>query len=344
MNITELDPREDEAWERFVVEDADATAFHTTAWCQVLTDTYEYSPRYFAMRGSDGEVVGAVPTMLVSSGLTGKRLVGLPFSDYCAPLGQGTDVLLDHVGNLVDDGLRYAEIRGQGSSSPSNYTGTGDLLLHEIDLSPDPDAIMGSFGSAARRGIKKAEREGVSVTESDDLEDMKAFFRLHTATRRKHGLVPQPWRFFENIHRHMVQTGSAHLLLAYVEGELAAGDLLLRHRQELVYKFNASDERYLDSRPNNALTWSAILLGKELGCRMLTLGRCERSNEGLLRFKRLWASRESDLPYFYYPRVRGATAEANGATLRYRAATTIFRYTPRQLLPAMGAAVYRHLG
>jgi CelD/BcsL family acetyltransferase involved in cellulose biosynthesis len=160
-------------------------------------------------------------------------------------------------------------------------------------------------------------------------------------TRRKHGLLPQPWSFFANIHRYLIATGRGYLLLADVGGETIGGDLLLQFRDQLTYKFNASDPRFLHLRPNNLLLWRAMHLGAEAGYRTLDLGRCEEDNEGLRRFKLLGGAREQRVGYYHYPAAVGGSTLLSAKPAR--AALSFFvRYAPAFALEAVGAALYRN--
>ena len=62
--------------------------FHTSSWAEVLHRSYGYQPFYFTI--GEGEALSALlPCMGISSALTGKRGVCLPFTDYCEPLVSG---------------------------------------------------------------------------------------------------------------------------------------------------------------------------------------------------------------------------------------------------------------
>ena len=65
--------------------------------------------------------------------------------------------------------------------------------------------------------------------------------------------------------------------------------------------------------------------------------------EGLHRFKSLWASEASPLPYYFYPTVKGFATE-DGTSIKRTLMSIAVRMTPRPLLPRAGALLYRHLG
>jgi CelD/BcsL family acetyltransferase involved in cellulose biosynthesis len=87
-----IDPRHSPAWDEFVAQQAEGSVFHGAAWARVLLETYHYQPRYYVLADASGDILAGVPLLLVNSRLTGRRLVGLPFSDLCPPLVRdGTD-------------------------------------------------------------------------------------------------------------------------------------------------------------------------------------------------------------------------------------------------------------
>ena len=344
--ITFIDPRESPEWGAFAAERPGASVFHSTAWSHVLTDSYRYRPSYLIAR-QEGEVIGGVPLMVVKSLLTTKRLVSLPFSDMCAPLlpeGELADEMLLALREEADwSGAKGLELRGGtefGLEAIGFANGTS-FLNHVIDLD---DEMEGRLHSSAKRAIRKAEKEGVTVRAGESLADTRAFYELMVLTRRKHGLLPQPWRFFQNIHRHFLEDGSGRLLLAEKDGRVIAGDLLLGFRDQLVYKFNASDPAHLQLRPNNLLLWHAMQFGLANGYKMLDLGRCDEDNEGLRRFKLLWGSREDRVAYYYYPgAARGRKVIL--AVQPARSALSLFvKYAPAFALEGMGAALYANFG
>lgn len=343
--ISTIDPRTSPEWDAFIQTRPDATVFHTSAWCRVLVDTHHYQTLYVVANNEDGMITGGIPMMVVDSWLSSRKLVGLPFSDVCQPLLPpiGGEALLQRAREEAKKlKAKNLELRGlsQGSMLDSGFSNDTVFFQHIVDLD---DRMESRVQASARRAIRKAENEGVTVRSSTDVKDMRRFYELMILTRRKHGLLPQPWRFFQNIQKYMMGRSGGQLLLAEHDGRVIAGDLLLRFGDKLVYKFNASDARYLSVRPNNLLLWKAMQLGREGGCRTLDLGRCEEENEGLRRFKLLWGSREQQLPYYHYP------ADANGSSVlssrRARVALSLFvKFSPALFLEAAGSALYRSFG
>lgn len=348
--ISVVDPRTSPEWDAFVKSHREATVFHTSKWARVILDTYGYKALYHVARDEAGSLQAAVPLMQVDGLLTHRRLVGLPFSDTCAPLLSDAEPdgdlmdLMKSAGEQV--GATHVEVRGRGgeATEAAGFAGGTTFFQHVIPILPHAEDMEKRLHSSARRAIRKAEKEGITVRISTNPADMKHFYRLMVMTRKKHGLLPQPWRFFKNIQKHMMDTGAGYLLLAEHGGKPIAGDLLLKFRDQMVYKFNASDPRYLHLRPNNVLLWQAMRLSASLGCKTLDLGRCDEENEGLRRFKLLWGSEETTLRYYSYalpgaPEGRLATSKPGRVVLG-----AFVRIAPLYALQAVGGVIYHNFG
>lgn len=337
-----LNPIGNSEWEAFLLREPRATVFHTAAWASVLHDTYGFEPRYLAAsNGSSGIDAG-----IALFSVTGRRLVGLPFSDLCPPLlpdGAVGSALLQDAKGLVDDkSATVLELRGESELDLTSLEKGDEFLQHVVPLNAPAAELKDRLHSSAKRALRKAEREGISVRESTTIEDMRKFYGLMVKTRRKHGLIPQPWRFFANIQKHLMEQGLGHLLLAEYKGETIAGDLLLSYKEGLTYKFNASDPNYLHLRPNNMVLWHAIETGAERGYKWLDLGRCELDNDGLRRFKLLWGAEERALTYYFYPSVKVGASHQKTSALTRRVLALLVRYAPDWALRQAGAAMYRN--
>ncbi|MEX2159793.1 MAG: GNAT family N-acetyltransferase [Dehalococcoidia bacterium] len=342
MHIETIDPTRETAWDEFLERTPQATVFHTSGWARVLSETYRFTPRYVVAR-NNGHINAGIPLFEVGGG----RLVGLPFSDLSPPLlGAGSRVaLLAATKQLIAErGSPAIELRG-GAQIDLEAQGfqKGEAFYHHvIALDGTIDELETRWHPSARRAIRKSERAGVTVRESTSLDDMRAFYELHSLTRKKkHGLIPQPWSFIENIHRQHIAEGPGCILLAEHDGKAIAADVLLGFKDTLVYKFNASDPAYLEMRPNNLLLRRAIELGIERGYAWLDLGRCDADAEGLRRFKLLWGSIERPLHYFYYPSYAASAPLPGSTNVKRRLLGLSVRYAPAWALQRASAALYR---
>jgi hypothetical protein len=291
------DPLLQPGWDALLVPHPDAWFFHGAAWAGVLQDTYRHRPA-FAAQFADGRLRSLLPVMEVSSPLTGRRGVSLPFTDFCLPLlAAGEDARKLYGLALAHGrkrGWRYLECR----SSDQDWPGSSPSLVfygHQLDLRPGEETLFANLESSMRRGIKKAAAAGLRIAFEDSLESAEIFYALHCGTRRRHGLPPQPFRFFANIQKHMLKPGFGFIAIARWENKPVAAAVFLCHGRQALYKFGASDYAFQNMRPNNLLMWEAIRRCLERGCERLHFGRTSLGNEGLRRFKLGFGAREQEI-------------------------------------------------
>jgi CelD/BcsL family acetyltransferase involved in cellulose biosynthesis len=347
MRITLVDPIRDPRWDAFVDSHSEGTIYHHSAWSKVLYESYGFTPQYYALE--DGEEFKAIaPFCHVRSRLSGSRLICLPFSDYCFPLAKGpVEMKL-----LIEAVLRKAaalglplEIRGWGSLCRPQEFGLVEntyFVIHRANLDGNQENLLHRIDTRARRGVKAAERQRVSARVTKEAGDLKQFYRLNVETRKKLGVLPQPFRFFEAIHRNLLITGRGFLLAAEAEGEMVAGVLYLVFRDTFTYKFNASSTEYLHLRPNHLLILKGMEMAGEKGYKYFDFGRSEPESEGLREFKSQWATVESALPYYYFPAVTGASA-LTASSLKRKAMVLFTRSVPEPVLRLAGSVLYRHM-
>jgi hypothetical protein len=282
--------------------------------------------------------------MEVDSWLTGRRGVALPFSDFCAPVGLDAANLGTVIQELTSLGLRrqwrYFEIRNDHAAS-DDMPRSARYLTHTLDLTQSESAGFERLGGSTRTSIRKAVKSGVAVTFSQSIESVREFCRLNGETRRRHGLPPQPDRFFENVHRHVLAKGLGGVVTAMHGGIAIAAAVFLHAGRQVLYKYGASDARAQPLRASNLLMWEAIRHYSKNGYERLSLGRTAKSHSGLRRFKLGWGAQESEMGYIKYD-FRRNEFEAERRP-NSESGYAMARWLPLPLLRWAGAALYRHM-
>jgi hypothetical protein len=343
-NVTSTsDPRTDAGWDRLVASHPSANVFHTSAWANVLAKTYGHRPVYLRCSQFD-RLAALVPMMEVRSPLTGVRGVCVPFADFCEPLLFGAadpSRVCDAIAKVARSRRwEYAEIRGD-TSEDSSFAGKATFLAHILDLRQGLDACAHAFSSSVRRAIRKAERSDLEVDASSTLESMRDFYQLHARTRRRLGLPPQPFAFFQHIQREIIDRGLGLTVVATRESKPIAGAVFLKLQNRALYKFGASDERAQEFRASNLVIWHGIKRLMESGVDSLHFGRTSPGDEGLRRFKLGWGAREEVLNYHRFRTRSNRWAPAHRGALSLPRA--VCSRMPIALNRILGAAIYPHL-
>lgn len=350
--VSTVDPTTDSRWGEFIADKEDATVFHSSAWARVIKDTYGYAPKYRIVENEDGRVKAAIPFYFIQSKLTGRRLVCLPFSDYCWPLGRDEadiKLLLDTIkGELNTDNYaaKWLEIRGWRNEDPEtrfNLIGYNYYTRYLLELEPDLEALSDRFHLSVRRCIHQAEERGVTVRLTNSEADMELFFKLHVMTRKKLGVFPQPHRFFKSVFRNIISQNQGFVGIAECGGKTLAGVVFFVHGDTIYYKYSASDEKHLKKRPNHLIIWEAIKYACANDYKYFDFGRCSPEEEGLRVFKSRWGSKAIPSPYYYYP-VRRGFFNVTGSGVKYWVMRLFTYVMPRFVCTAVGSTLYRHIG
>jgi len=325
--------------------------YYNQAWLDLISKLYGYKLLLLTTANEEGHATGFLPLCLMTSPLTGKRLVSLPFSDRCPLLAEderSANDLIDQAIRLAQERrVRYLELR---SGLNEMLEARADLVRSDLyvrwlmPLAASPDLLWSSLRKPIQHQIKKAQKLGVQVRIAESREDVEQYYRLHLQTRcKKHGMPAQPRQYFYNAWDALATSDKMKVLLAEYEGKVIAGMVLFASGTTVQYAYGASDEQYLQLAPNNLLMWTALSWGSNHGYATLDMGRTSCDNEGLMEFKRRWGAVKETLPYYYYPQMEGL-ATTSEQSRKFRLLTNCWRRLPLQVAGPLGGALYRHLG
>jgi hypothetical protein len=338
-----MDPTADENWDSDLTSCPGATFFHTAAWARVLKSTYNYTPVYFEIRNS-GRLEALLPMMEVNSWLTGRRGVSLPFTDECGPICAGPGTYQCLYQEAVSYGRarrwKFVECRG-GLSLNLGATPSVSYRGHRLALTPDDDGLLERCGSATRRAVRKAEQNGLSIEFSRELEAVRAFYELFCRNRKRLGVPPQPFDFFSNIQRHVLDKNLGWVVLARQGKRPIAGAIYFNFCKTAIYKFGASDERFLHLRGNNLVMWEAIKHYCHEGFEFLEFGRTSLSNLGLHRFKHSWGTTEYCINYMRHDLHNGKFSVVSDSAANSR--THFLGHLPAPVFKLVGSLFYKHM-
>lgn len=329
-------------WDSSLAGHPQGCIFHSAAWAAVLEGAYGYTPKYFTI-SKGGSLRSLLPLMEVDSWLTGRRGVALPFTDECEPLCADQESFASLVQNALacgrDRKWKYVEFRG-GRKWFGDVPASLSFYSHELDLCGDEELLSNRVDSSVRRAIKKAEKTGLTVETSVSLEGMRTFYTLLCQTRKKHGMPPQPFKFFQKIHQHILSRNLGVVVLARFEGRPVAAAVYFGLGARAIYKFGASDENFQQLRGNNLVMWEAIKWHARRGFKTLQLGRTSLGNEGLRRFKLGWGATETLSDYVKYDLRNDRFMKDKDESSGWH--NQVFRRLPIFVSRMIGAGLYRH--
>lgn len=144
-----------------------------------------------------------------------------------------------------------------------NFKTLSDPYIHSktihIDLTPPQKIIFDRFSSAKRRAVRRAQKTGVTVEISDDIE---TFMKLKNKTSglflgflTTHGFTKHLWKTFYPDH--------ARVILAKLHNRYVAGILLLYSHNVAYYWMAAANRTGKKSFAPSLLVWEALKFAKK---------------------------------------------------------------------------------
>lgn len=332
-----LDPVRDPRWGRFVDRRPDAGPFHHPTWLRLIAGAYGWPVVACGLRDDAGELRAGLPLIEVRGRWTGRRLVALPFSDSCQPLGG--EEHLDELTHALD---RHRHAAGLDLVVHGDLH-AGDVVAryhgHRLALDGGPEAVAARFAKPqVLRGVRRARREGLVAERRTDSGALAEFHRLHVITRRRQGVPPHP-RWFVLGLAGMLVAGLGFVILVRDEADVVAAAVFLAHGETVVYKYGASDPAALSKRPNNLVFHEAIAAACEDGRRVLDFGRTDVGHDTLRAFKRSFGTDEYELVYTC---LSDSVVSWPGGRLAHFGAPVI-RRGPPVVGRIAGAALHRHM-
>ncbi len=342
LQLESIDPLVGDAWDAKVLNYPHHTIFHRSAWAQVLAETYGHRPCYHSVRCGGGEM-GLLPLIGIKSLFTGSRGVSLPFADFAGLLWRKPPALAEIFPILTqlaaDHRWKHIDLRGNGDF-PDPIPPFSTYHAHQLDLSPGIEALESGLDPSVRRALRKANHSALSVTIETTDEAVQKFYLLHGRTRRRHGLPPQPYSFFQAISRHLITAGLGFVVTAKLGEIPVAAAVFLHSGDQAIYKFGASDPEHWDHRPNQLVMWAAIQHLVSSGFRYLHFGRTSPSDEGLNRFKLSWGC---STEMMHYHRLDLSRQTWVRGPAQKESHPLLFGHLPIALNQLAGRLIYPHL-
>ncbi len=351
LHVEKIDILKDDRWDEFVMQHPLGIIYHHSCWQSIIQRTYGYEPFYFACVDESLNIRAGIPFFYIGSWLTGKRFVSLPFSHYCDPLISSQSEFAQIFNTIQKEAIykrfSFFELRIMNlnkSYYPSDFKNQKLFKIHILKLNRDPEILRKSFHkNHIQRSIKKAEKSDIHLRKGNNIQDIKEFYKLQLRTRRKHGVPPQPYSFFTNLWNVLYPEKRMDLLLVEHQQKTVAGMILFKFKNRVCYQYGASDENYLQFRPNHLLMWQAIKNACEGGFEYFDFGKSSIDNEGLIEFKRRWGTEESDITHLYYPDIYGLQTISR-KSIKYKISNLIWGNAPLSITGLGGKLLYKHLG
>ena len=334
-----LAPGDEGAWDHFVRLHPSGSFFHQTGWKRVMEKTYGYEPFYFcSKRGS--RITGIAPVFLVSSWLTGRSLLSLPFAVYggiCASDPESGQALVARVEQLAEElQVGFLELRNRKAELLSGYCANQRYATFTIPLTQDVEALYRAFPKDIRYMIRKGERGGLRCIRGAD--QLNHFYKLMTINLRRLGTPAFPRSLFQNLLSEY--PGQVDLTVLYSNEVPVAGGMSFFFRDTMQPYYIGSTDDAKTMAANNLLWWELIKIAAESGCRTFDFGRSKKES-GNFAFKKKWNPQIEPLEYQVRLVKRRDVPNFSPTNPKFSLATSLWKIMPLGMTRVLGPRLVR---
>ncbi|MDE0554042.1 MAG: GNAT family N-acetyltransferase, partial [Candidatus Poribacteria bacterium] len=159
-----------------------------------------------------------------------------------------------------------------------------------LKTSEDVDTLWHAYNKRVRGAVRKAEKSGVAVTDTNSEAALCTFYEMYLRTVRRLGGTPKP----RSLMQTLLQQKVAKLAIATYRGTIIAGLLYLRFNKTVTLWCEASVPAFLKYRPNNAIFHYIITQACQKKDEWVDFGASPPENKGLIAHKEQYRAVRTD--------------------------------------------------
>ncbi len=192
------------AWDLFTESHPNASPYHLIAWKKAIEEAY-FHECFYLIAEHNTKIVGILPLVKVSPPFLKGSICSLPFCDIGGPLVTEQNALppllaraktISQTHSASQLSLREnSQLAFDEKKSDKDLKGQKVRMI--LALPESSEALMKSFKSKLRSQIKKAEKNGISYTQSNNQSAIDAFYSIMQANMRLLGSPVHSKKWFE---------------------------------------------------------------------------------------------------------------------------------------------------
>ncbi|RLB66811.1 MAG: hypothetical protein DRH08_05240 [Deltaproteobacteria bacterium] len=285
-----------EAWDDYVLNHSDGTAYQFFPWKDAIEKAYALKSLYLLAENSSG-ICGIFPLIDFRIPIIGRTFISLPYCDAGGILADNQNiehVLIDHACLMAQEMRAGIKIRSIRPLLPCGKNRT-DKVSMILDLPNSSETMLASYKSSLRSQIKKPLRDGLSVLvgKKELLDD---FYSVFTENMRDLGSPVHARLWLEAVTSEYEDR--VRVAVVYTPDKVpAAAGIVLLHPSRVSIPWASSLRRYNGINPNMLLYWTFLAFAADNGYRQFDFGR-STPGEGTYRFKQQWGAKPQQL-YWY---------------------------------------------
>jgi FemAB-related protein (PEP-CTERM system-associated) len=338
VEVREMQPGEEAAWDRFVMRCESGTFFHLTGWRKVVERVMGH--RSFCLTAwNSNSLTGVFPISRVQSRLFGDCLVSMPLAVYggiCAQDETSHFALLKAGNRLAHRlGVQYLEMRNRTETYATDLPGRSLYVTFTQNLSPGPDKLLSGLPRDTRYMIRKSQKAGLDWTQDLTPEE---FYDLYARSAHRLGTPVFSRQLFATLLSEFPT--QAKVFGVRKNGKAIAGVLCFYYNSHVLPYYGASLAEFNRDAPNNFMYWNLIAQSCREGHRHFDFGRSKRGT-GSFDFKSTWGMQIIDLPYRYDLICAKKVPQLSAIDSKFQLPVRAWKRLPFALTKVLGPTIVR---
>ena len=306
MHVYTIEPltsQNQDEWDAVIRQCPYTTAFQSLAWRDALAGAFRQLIPVYLLIKQESSVIGGLPAFVFQP-IPGIRLwQSMPWNLFggihltdSVDVNPGT-VVKSIETTAVEKG--WCEIRWTLTPEHTTiygdfFTKTGyertDHFTHLLKTNEDVDTLWHAYNKRVRGAVRKAQKSGVEVTDTNSEAAFSTFYDMYLMTVKRLGGTPKP----RALMRTLLQQKIAKLAIATYRGTIIAGLLYLCFNRTVTLWCEASVPAFLKYRPNNAIFHHIITQACHEKYEWVDFGASPPENTGLIAHKEQYRAVRTD--------------------------------------------------
>jgi lipid II:glycine glycyltransferase (peptidoglycan interpeptide bridge formation enzyme) len=257
-------------WEAFVLSQPQGNVFQSSMMTEAYRKTRNYNPVCLAaVDSASGDILAVMQATIISefggllSAFSSRSILqGGPLFVDSPPGREAVRLLVEHYNRLVGSKAVYTQIRNMWDTEDSaemlaalgyEYDQHLDFL---IDLDRNKDDIWQDIHKSRRKGINRAEKNGMIVRKVSSMEELTACYDLVDDTYKRFKVPIADISLFRAVYEDLAPTGFADFFIAVLDNE-AVGTRITLNYKDMVYDWYAGSKPEIDY-VDELLVWHVL--------------------------------------------------------------------------------------
>ena len=341
LEIEILNKKNDGLWDSYVNNNPRSSVYHLSVWKDLVKNVFGHDS-YYLHAISDGEVVGILPLIRITSYLFGDFIISMPFFNYGGVIGNTHEIedeLMKYACCMAKDiGVHHVEYRDVIERN-NLWEVRKDKVVMELQLPDSSDELWKMFKPKLRAQIRKPIKEGaIAVHGGKELLD--EFYQVFSRNMRDLGTPVYSKEFFSEILSALPES-SMLTIIRYNDKPVAAG-FLIGYQGCLEIPWASSVREYNSIGVNMLLYWNVLEQAIKGGYKTFDFGRSSL-NSGTYRFKKQWGAQPKQLFWHYCISDGGSIPEITPNNPKYRLAISVWQRLPLFIANYLGPNIVKYL-